>query len=78
MAYDSTSVTEQAKIVPALVSQRWERNKSSKQGWFTLRNPNSGLFLKANSTLPTPIIEGILTAMIARPSFSQQNFFLAN
>ena len=67
MAYDGISVTEQAKIVTAIGSQRWERNKSYKQGWFTLRNPSSGLFLKANSVLPSPVIEGILTAMINKP-----------
>ena len=74
--YGGASVTDQAKIVPALVSQRWERNKSYKQGWFTLRNPNSGLFLKGYSTLPTPIIEGNNDKQIWL-SLSQQNFFIA-
>ena len=76
MAYDGISVTEQAKIVPAIGSQRWERNKSYKQGWFTLRNLNSGLFLKANSALPSPVIEGTLTAMINKSSLHfLSNFF---
>ena len=48
----------QSKGTPAEGRQTWKRSKADANGWFTLRDPKSGLVLSANSSLNNPTIEG--------------------
>ena len=38
--------------------QTWLRSESDENGWFTLENPTSGLFLTASPGFAYPTVEG--------------------
>ena len=53
-----TEIFLQSKGNPAEGRQNWKRSKADVDGWFTFRDPKSGLVLSANSSLKNPTIEG--------------------
>ena len=55
---DGTEVILVVKDEQNCNGQQWFRGKSDENGWFTLRNPTSGLFLTGKPGDANPTIEG--------------------
>ena len=56
--YDNSSVILQTKSNENTGAQNWERSKVDKDGWFTIKNPQSGLFLKSHQKTDNLTVEG--------------------
>ena len=56
--YHGHEVMLQTKVIPDVASQIWKKENAYENGWFTLKNPISGLMLKSNPSSEKLIIDG--------------------